>query len=454
MRLRTPYIAAAGIVVLFLGLVTLSFRPAPIPWSTDRPHVVLVIGCTIRADQTTLHTPELDTTPFLAALGSRGTHFADVIAAAPWTRPASAALITGRHPAAIGMVEPLRKRNNRKLPAEVTTLAEVLAQAGYTTVGVTANPNVDPFFGFDQGFASYTSLSVPWRYEGARKVSGRALVKATLAEVREKADPKRPLFLQVMLVDAHQPSHRPAREVRAFEAPGVPPHLATYRAMLRAFDNGVGALHEGLTDLGITEENAIFVVVSDHGEGLGMPAHHGRGHGRYLYPSAVQMVWVMAGRNIAAGHEVGGLASGVDVLPTLLGLAGLSAPGEASGQDWAAQAKGDSPHTTRRAAWTDTRFLEVDRAGMYTTDQACFLRHDARSVQTIPGRGDNPEFIPGCYDRASDPDLTSPFSNEDLLAELESWRREMDLQLSGWSEVEEATPEELQQALEALGYVE
>ncbi|MBW2257122.1 MAG: sulfatase-like hydrolase/transferase, partial [Deltaproteobacteria bacterium] len=412
-------------------------------------------GCTIRADQTTLHTPGLDTTPFLAELASRGARFTDVIAAAPWTRPSSAALITGRHPAAIGMVEPLRKRNDRKLPEEVKTLAEVLSEGGYTTLGVTANPNVDAFFGFDQGFDAYTSLSVPWRYQDAQKVTGKALVEATLAEVRERADPARPVYLQVMLVDAHQPSHLPPREVRAFEAPGVPPHVADYRAMLRAFDRSVHALHSGLTDLGITEENAIFMVISDHGEGLGVPAHHGRGHGRYLYPSTVQLVWVTAGVGVATNHEIGGVASGVDLLPTVLGLVDLPEPEGVSGDDWSTQMGGDSAKTTRRVAWTDTRFLEVDRSGVYTTDRACFVLHDARSVQTIPGRGDNPTFVPGCFDRSADPDFTEPFPDEDLEAELRSWRREVDGKLSEWSEqVEEATPEELQQALEALGYAE
>ncbi|MBW1881100.1 MAG: sulfatase-like hydrolase/transferase, partial [Deltaproteobacteria bacterium] len=339
MRLRIAAIVAVGVFACVVALVLVATRPRPLRWSTDRPHVVLVIGCTIRADQTTLHTPGLDTTPFLAELASRGARFTDVIAAAPWTRPSSAALITGRHPAAIGMVEPLRKRNDRKLPGEVTTLAEVLSEGGYTTLGVTANPNVDAFFGFDQGFDTYTSLSVPWRYQAAQKVTGRALVKAALAEVQEQADPARPVYLQVMLVDAHQPSHLAPREVHAFEAPGVEPHLASYRAMLHAFDESVGALHRGLARLGITEENAIFVVVSDHGEGLSLPAHHGRGHGRYLYPSTVEMVWVTDGVGVAANHEVGGVASGVDVLPTVLGLVGLPEPEEVSGEDWSAQVR-------------------------------------------------------------------------------------------------------------------
>jgi len=452
MRLRaatTAALCAVAVAAVLLGGCT-----RPLHWTTDRPHVVLIIGCTVRADQTTVHDPSLDTTPFLAALASRGTWFSDAITTAPWTRPSSASLVTGRHPAEIGMVEPRRKRSDRKLPAEVTTLAEVLSGAGYTTVGVTANPNVDAFFGFDQGFDAYDSLSVPWRYRGAEKVPGKAVVQATMAEAREHADPTRPMYVQVMLVDTHQPSHLPAREVRAFEAPGVPEHLATYRAMLHTFDQSVAALHEGLARLGITEENAIFVVVSDHGEGLGLPAHHGRGHGRYLYASAVHMVWVTSGLGVAPGREIGGVASGVDLVPTVLGFVGIPAPPDVSGEDWSARLRGGPARTDRRVAWTDTHFLEVDRAGAYTTDRACFARYDAEHLETIPGRGDNPAFLEGCFDRATDPDFAHPFSDDDLQETLRSWRQEMDRRFSTWSEVEEATPEDLQQALEALGYAE
>ncbi|MBW2256835.1 MAG: hypothetical protein JRI25_19885, partial [Deltaproteobacteria bacterium] len=81
MRLRIAAIVAVGVFACVVALVLVATRPRPLRWSTDRPHVVLVIGCTIRADQTTLHTPGLDTTPFLAELASRGARFTDVIAA-------------------------------------------------------------------------------------------------------------------------------------------------------------------------------------------------------------------------------------------------------------------------------------------------------------------------------------------------------------------------------------
>ena len=88
------------------------------------PNVVLVIVCTVRKDQLQLHRPELDTTPWLAGAAERGAVFEDMITAAPWTRAANVALLTGRHAASVGMVEPGPAGNRRALADEVETMAE------------------------------------------------------------------------------------------------------------------------------------------------------------------------------------------------------------------------------------------------------------------------------------------------------------------------------------------
>lgn len=181
MNARVAGLAAIGVVA---GLaIAWVFRPAP-RWKVDRPHVVLVIGCTVRADQSTVYTPDLSTTPFLAELAAEGRRFDDAVAAAPWTRAAVAAIVSGRHPAEVGIVEPEAARNDRPLPDGVLTLAEVLGDAGYTTLGVTANPNLDPHFGFDQGFSAYASLSESWRGREVVKVYGDEPVDAALELVQ------------------------------------------------------------------------------------------------------------------------------------------------------------------------------------------------------------------------------------------------------------------------------
>src|SRR5688572_12750729 len=70
-------------------------RP-PVPQGA--PNLVLVVGCTVRKDQTSLHGGPPATTPFLASLATEGVTLDDLVSAAPWTRAASTALLTGHHP--------------------------------------------------------------------------------------------------------------------------------------------------------------------------------------------------------------------------------------------------------------------------------------------------------------------------------------------------------------------
>ena len=62
------------------------------------------------------------------------------------------------------------------------------------------------------------------------------------------------------------------------------------------------SLDEALVARGLTEENTVFIVVGDHGEGLSYPKHHGKGHGNYLYPSTTEVPWVV--RQYARGFRV------------------------------------------------------------------------------------------------------------------------------------------------------
>ncbi|MFT4976606.1 MAG: hypothetical protein ACI8S6_002511, partial [Myxococcota bacterium] len=132
--------------------VPLAAREAPAP---EGPSVVLIIGCTIRRDQLTPYGGPEGLTPFLAEMAARGALFESAIDAAPWTRPGHTAVLTGYHAAEIGMIEPSARVNSRRLPEEVTTIAEHLYDAGYATIGLTGNPNLNAMFGFAQGFDQY-----------------------------------------------------------------------------------------------------------------------------------------------------------------------------------------------------------------------------------------------------------------------------------------------------------
>ena len=66
------------------------------------------------ADQLAPYGGRADVTPHLARLAAGGARFADAFTAAPWTKSAHTALLTGRYASSIGMVEP---GEGRELPA-------------------------------------------------------------------------------------------------------------------------------------------------------------------------------------------------------------------------------------------------------------------------------------------------------------------------------------------------
>ncbi len=463
---RTTWIIASLVAVLIgfvlgIGVLTLWFapvQPTPIEHVPDplvgarsspragAPNIVLVIGCTVRRDQTSLYGDVQGTTPFLKGFAATGVTFDDAISAAPWTKAASSAILTGQHPISVGMVEPERRRNDRVLRPAVTTLASYLRGAGYWTMGATANPNLNAIFGFNQGFDDYIQLRELWR-TNMTKLEGPEVLELVF-DALEGADAERPLYLQVMLVDAHAPFEASASTVEAFAGPDLPERVPQYRAALLGFDRVVADLHAQLQERGFDASNTIFVVASDHGEGLEFPEQHGRAHGRFLFPSAVGAVWTMAGPGIPAGHRMGGMASQVDIAPTLLGLAGVHGY-EGPGLDLSARVADKSAATGREMAFSDTWFINVNRAAVYTSDQACQRDFSMRAGVDVHGR-----FREGCFDRAADPHHETPFPESSTEEVLVQWRLDRESEYATFDVLDADPGDDVVDQLEALGYVD
>ena len=425
-------------------------REAPPVVAQDAPFVVLLIGCTMRWDQLTPYGGHRLATPTLQALADDGARFTHAISAAPWTRAASTALLTGHHPIEVGMIEPGPGANRRRLADEVTTLAEHFAGAGYATIGTTANPNLNEVFGFHQGFERYVEVTERWGKVGMVKVPGDEVVDGLLAAVDELPDDGRPRYLQAMLIDAHEPRTGSPRAVARMSDDGVPERVAMYRVNLRRFDKAVGRLLRGLEARGV--DDPLVMVVSDHGEGLVYPFHHGKGHGSFTYESAVRMPWLVRGPGVARGHAIDGMASQVDVLPTLLELAGVGADGYAGpGKSWAAAIQGRADRTDRAVSFVDTWFQEASRVAAYRTDVACHID----TVDRDADRRLRPATA--CYDRASDPraDQPLPAPDDALVRQATEWRAAQKARYEAYPHTADvAVRAELAEQLEALGYVQ
>lgn len=462
-------LAAGAVFALcaYAGLM-LQTRP-PSPPALDLPtgvarsdgpvNVVLLVGCTLRADQVAGWGEHVDWTPFLARLGEKGARVRDPISTAPWTKPALISLLTGQHAVDLGMVEDSPRRNSLRLPETVELLAERFAAHGYATGGFVGNTNANRRFGLAQGFSHYHQPEGLWRDE-VEKVEGWTLVDEALSWVGQQqlAHPEQPVYAQLVLVDGHLPDTTTDTERLAWVRPDLPGRVAGYRARLARFDANVQRLWEGLARMGLDERNTIFVVVGDHGEGLKYPEHHGKGHGNYLYESTVRVPLLVTGPGVPAGRWVEGLSSHLDVAPTLLALAGL--PEDlGAGRSLAPALTGETDHTGRDEAWVQTWFGASQRAARYTDETVCLEDFDPEASADARRRNARregiapPAFPTGCYRRV-DGDLGDPVEDDGLRA-VREWHTAKLAHLAEMGIAPEADVDEATNAqLEALGYLE
>jgi len=339
-----------------------------------RPNIVLIFADDLGYGELGCYGQQKIATPHIDRLAREGARFTQFYTAAPVCAPARAALMTGLH---LGHC-PIRDNSEAQpegqgaLPAEATTLAEDLKEAGYATacigkwglgfVGSSGDPNAngfDLFFGYNcQRQAHNYYPTHLWRnslkvaLEGNDPKSRAESIFAPdlmLAEARAFiADSKgKPFFLAYTSTMPHMAMQPKAEDLKPYqgkfeETPytggkGYLPHetpRAGYAAMISRLDAEVGALREELEKNGIAQDTLI-IVTSDNG-----PTHDVGGVDTAFFDSSGGLrgrkgsVWEGGIREpfvawwpgkIAAGRVVDTPAWTVDLRATFASLAGAEA---------------------------------------------------------------------------------------------------------------------------------
>jgi arylsulfatase A-like enzyme len=236
------------------------------------------------------------------------------------------------------------------LPEAAVPLAELLRQQGYSTAGFTTNGNVVSELGFGQGFDIYQYLA--GRDENGRPLGmlhprrSDALNTRALTWLAERPRDQ-PFFLYLHAMDPHYP-YIPPPSVRARLAAGVDPSLGTeamlaklvflqhvasdeelsgivqlYDAQIAFNDRSFGILCRKLKWQGLFDD-ALIVLLADHGEEF--LDHGGWEHGRSLYDEMLRVPLVIKWPGQRNGERVESPAQLVDILPTVLAVAGVDIP--------------------------------------------------------------------------------------------------------------------------------
>ncbi len=135
----------------------------------NRPNILFVVLDATRADACSCYGKEQLTTPTLDSLADNGILFEQAISPAPWTLPALASVFTGLYPSQLGIYGGLA------LDQVHPTLAQVLAQNGYATYGITSNSWLSSEFGLQRGL---TSVHKQWQiWQDEHEVSKHVLME-------------------------------------------------------------------------------------------------------------------------------------------------------------------------------------------------------------------------------------------------------------------------------------
>lgn len=338
---------------------------------TDHPNIVWISLESVRHDHTSLSGYRRDTTPSLQRLADdpRGNSFEQCITHGKWTGTSTASILTGTTPPTHGIYG----GSDRTLSTDISTVPELLSDAGYTTIGLSPNPNTGPAHGLNRGFDTYKWLHP----SNLREVGLRTTLKYLLNTrqhgtvtrdvqsikwafpmndlSKRLVGPRRsdsdPFFLYLHYNDSHHPYLPPNSFLNRFLsdsavdtaaalelsqstfddihrqlADGCPltdeewdALIALYDAEIAYVDHCLGRLIEAIRER--TTSETIFVITGDHGDLFG--EHDLIGH-KFRLDDALTHVPMVTHGLAGVSHQQTNVVQHIDVMKTVLATAGVS----------------------------------------------------------------------------------------------------------------------------------
>ena len=362
-----------------------------------RPNILVIITDQQRIDDMSCTGNSWVKTPAVDSLAARGTRFTRSYCVNPLCVPSRASLATSRMPYEVSGSE----EHIDGLPKGMASTGPLFRQAGYRTAWTgkwhvrSTYPKPESEGGDLPGFEVLTNAALPVEAIGLRQPNDAAgggtkwdagFADAAVSFLREKHT--RPFLLTVSLVNPHDvcnqkfgatmdvPSeveklppvpenlNSPNLATTPSEGPHPPkgrkdnwPALSFQRRLYQYYryteesDQLIAKVLAALKESGL-ESNTVVIFTSDHGE---MNGSHHIILKSVPYEEALAVPFVIAGPGIPVGAvDKTHLVSGLDMLPTLCGLAGITPPPETRGFSLLPILKNPS------APWREAVYAAVD----------------------------------------------------------------------------------------------
>jgi arylsulfatase A-like enzyme len=325
-------------------------------------------------------------TPNINRMAKEGIRFTQFYVNSPICSPSRTALMTGQFPARWRITSYLASRTENRdrgivnwLDPKAPTVARLLRDAGYATghfgkwhMGGQRDVGDAPLiteYGFDKSVTQFEGLGdrilplcdkfdgqPPQRYTlGSDKLGHGEItwmdrskvtsgfVERALQFIRQAEHDDKPFYVDVWPDDVHSPFF-PPKALR-----GNQTKKQLYLGVVRAMDEQLAPLFDFIRQEPNLRTNTLVIIASDNGPEPGAgSAGIFRGHKGNLYEGGVREPFITWGPGLLAEKACGTVnentvIAGVDLLPTLVELAGLQL-GDANldGQDMSASMSGKS----------------------------------------------------------------------------------------------------------------
>jgi arylsulfatase A-like enzyme len=348
------------------------------------PNVIVIVADQLRYQSTGYGGDSRAITPNLDRLAGQGINFRQCVANTPVCSAWRASFLTGKYASSTGVAV-----NELRLNPNQDSIAHMFARGGYACdligkwhlwatdsnheeIKNAYTPPGSYRMGFDAFWAGYNfnhenykawyfrDTPEPHRIDG---FGDAAFVDLACERLREHSKQQRPFFMTLALSAPHDPwtKHNiPPEWYERFKDVEFPlpatwsdqpdpymdrnadpeqwttywkPHMAEfhrgYYALTAAVDEQVGRLLSAIDNAGM-RDNTIVVFTSDHGEMLGA---HGRVFKMTFYEESARTPLLIRWPGHIPAASSDACISTVDLMPTLLGLAGRDIPKAVEGRN-------------------------------------------------------------------------------------------------------------------------
>jgi len=299
-------------------------------------------------------------TPALDKLAAQGVTFKRAYVPTSLCRPSLATIATGYYAFQHGITgnDPSRTLPGGKGGAEyekqraeiiakidqVATLPSMLKEKGYVSLqtGKWWEGNFKRG-GFDQGMTRGFPEKGGRHGDEGLKI-GREGLSTVTDFIDESAAQNKPFFVWYAPYMPHAPHTPPERILKKYQNKGLPISIAKYYAMIEWFDETNGELFDHLEKNGL-KDNTLVVYVSDNGW-VSNPTQTGRFLPRSKQSPGESGVRTPIMFSLPAKLKAQmrpELVSSIDIVPTILGAAGIDVPSELPGENLFAAMQQQTP---------------------------------------------------------------------------------------------------------------